>query len=338
MACASLHLLLARPQPSFLLTHFPSTPHPTPDLLPQRSSHFTGLLGSLSTLGWRVDKGKKLEFSKFASQVSSIASYPNAKNSPAVGLSCKHLASAVYKAASAGKFPLILGGDHSVGIGSLAGILRARPDCKVIWVDAHADLNTPTMSPSGNMHGMPVGLLLEEMNVDHDKIAGLEWLARDWKGDEVWPAYGEGERPPRLAKDNIVYVGLRDVDSEERKAIRDLRIKHFTMYDIDNVGIGRVMQMAIDYLGGEGSSSPIHLSYDIDAVDPESAPATGTRVRGGLTYREAHFVAERVYNCGRLGSADLVELNPSLSDEAGASETVELGMQIITSMMGKSII
>lgn len=137
---------------------------------------------------------------------------------------------------------------------------------------------------------------------------------------------------------SIVYVGLRDVDFEERVLIKELGIKTFTMTDIDRYGIGAVMDMAITSLLKKDPTRPIHLSYDIDAVDPLLAPATGTAVRGGLTYREAHYIAEAAASSGHLASADLVELNPQLSDPAGAKETVEVGLQILTSLMGKSII
>jgi arginase len=124
----------------------------------------------------------------------------------------------------------------------------------------------------------------------------------------------------------------------ERRWIRDLGIKAFTMYDIDHYGIGGVMDRVFEHLLKDDPDRPLHLSYDIDAIDPVLAPATGTAVRGGLTYREAHFVAEAVAHTGNLASADIVELNPSLSDDDGADDTIELGLQIITSFMGKSII
>jgi len=252
-----------------------------------------------------------------------------AKNSTLVGLGARALADVVEKKIREGRFPLILGGDHSIGIGSLAGILKARPNTGVIWVDAHADLNTPDISESGNMHGMPVGILMKGMMEDHNSIPGLEWLGGD----------GESRKsPPRLSPKSIVYVGLRDVDAAERSIIRKLGIKAYTMHDIDHYGIGRIMDMTLKYLLKDDPNRPLHLSYDIDAVDPTQAPATGTTVRGGLTFREAHFVAEIVARSGALASAEMVELNPTLSDGKGAQETVDLGLQILTSLMGKSII
>lgn len=209
-------------------------------------------------------------------------------------------------------------------MGSLTGILRARPNTGIIWVDAHADLNTPDTSGSGNMHGMPIGLLLDHPkgSYDHSKLPGFEFLI-------------DG---PRISPDQIVYVGLRDVDPAERLWIRELGIKAFSMFDIDHYGIGGVMDRALEHLLKDDPDRPLHLSYDIDAVDPVLAPATGTTVRGGLSFREAHFVAEFVAQSGNLASAEIVEFNPNLSDDDGADDTIELGVQIVTSIMGKSII
>jgi len=256
-------------------------------------------------------------------------------------LSCKALAEVTYSKSEKGLFPLTLGGDHSVALGSLAGVLRSRPNTGVIWVDAHADLNTPWISDSGNMHGMPIGLLMDEMfpeGCDRTDIPGLSWLDESWEGDDSWPAYSADDPPPRLRPNDIVYVGLRDVDQKEREAIKRLGIHHYTMYDIDRYGVGEVMEKATRHLFKNDPARPVHLSYDIDAVDPAQAPATGTAVRGGLTYREAHFIAEFACSTGQLASADIVELNPTLSDQQGADDTTELGFQLITSMMGKSII
>ena len=242
-----------------------------------------------------------------------------------VGAGTKALAELVESILKLGRFPLILGGDHSIGIGSLAGILRARPDTGVIWVDAHADLNTPSSSESGNMHGMPLAIMMKELVPDRSVIPGFEWLE-------------EGTSPPRLSPNSLVYVGLRDIDKAERQFIRHLGIKTFTMYDIDHLGIGRVMDLALEHLLKSDTDRPIHLSYDIDAVDPMHAPATGTAVRGGLTWREAHFVAEHVVKSGALASAEIVEVNAALSDGHGASATVELGHQLVNALLGEAML
>ena len=277
-----------------------------------------GLLQKLSALSWRVQDLGDLDFHSTTTVPPgrSENSKGNAKNRHQVGAGTHKLAVAVEDTLRQGQFPLILGGDHSVGIGSLAGILRVRPETGVLWIDAHADLHTPATSESGNMHGMPVGMNMEGLLTD--PVEGFEWLA-DY---------------PKLKPNQLVYVGLRDVDVAERKLIHSLGIHAYTMTEVDRYGIGQVMEMALQHLAGR----PLHLSYDIDAVDPVLAPATGTAVRGGLTFREAHFVAEAAAATGDLASAEVVELNPTLANEAGADDTVELGLQIITSLMGKSII
>ena len=278
----------------------------------------------LTSLGWRVEDLPDLDFNMKDKVSPDMRDPPNAKNCALVGYGASKLADAVEKSIRDGRFPLVLGGDHSIGVGSLSGILRVRPNVGVIWVDAHADLNTPATSGSGNMHGMPIGLLMDHPteSVDVSTLPGFEFLI-------------DG---PRLSPDQIVYIGLRDVDPTERRWIRELGIKAFTMYDIDHYGIGGVMDKTFEHLFKDDPNRPLHLSYDIDAVDPVLAPATGTTVRGGLTYREAHFVGEAVAQSGNLSSAEIVELNPTLSHGAGGDETFELGLQLITSFMGKSII
>jgi arginase len=281
-----------------------------------------GLRSMLTALGWRVEDLPDLDFEKVPRASVECGYHGNARNPEIVGPVTKLLADLVQDKLTQGRFPLILGGDHSIGIGSLAGIMRVRPETGVIWVDAHADLNTPDTSDTGNMHGMPVGMMMRGVGSESAAVPGFQWLS------DV----------PKLSPDSVVYVGLRDVDPAERKVIHSLGIAAFTMHEIDRYGIGKVMDMALDHLLSKDPNRPLHLSYDIDAVDPVLAPATGTAVRGGLTFREAHYVAEAVAMTGNLASADIVELNPSLSHDDGAEETVELGLQIITSFMGKSII
>jgi len=271
-----------------------------------------GLRAVLSDLGWSIQDHGNMEM--------PVASHDDAsavmKNQSAVGEINKLVMDKIYNATSGGAFHLLLGGDHSIGCGAIAGILKARPDTGIVWVDAHSDINTPACSPSGNAHGMPVALNIPSLNPEPASMAGLEWLT------------------PSLSPDQIVYIGLRDVDKHERKIIQDLGIAAYTMHDIDRHGIGLVMQEALSKLEGR----PLHMSYDIDAVDPGDAPATGTVVRGGLTFREALYVAESVAMTGQLGSMDMVEVNPSLSDDEGAAVTAELALKIIGAAMGSTIL
>ena len=176
---------------------------------------------------------------------------------------------------------------------------------------------------------MPLGLMMKEIIPDRRVIPGLEWMENETD---------DGSSPPRLAPDSLVYVGLRDIDQAERRFIKQLGIKTFTMYDIDHLGIGRVMDLSLEHLLKNNPDRPLHISYDIDAVDPLHAPATGTAVIGGLTWREAHFVAEYVVKSGSLASAEIVEVNHTLSDGDGADATLEMGYNLIKAFLGQSIL
>lgn len=239
---------------------------------------------------------------------------------PAVGNGLRQIKEIYEQKASEGKFCLVLGGDHTIGAGSLAGLLSVHPDAGIIWVDAHADINTPEVSGSGNMHGMPISFLMKGL-VDTSKIPGLEWLASG----------------PTMNPDQLVYIGLRDVDAPERRIIRELGIKAFTMQEVDRFGIGKTMEMALDHLCAK-QQRPLHMSYDIDAVDPLLAPSTGTKVRGGLTWREAHYVAEAAAETNLLCGLDMVEVNPTLSPGSGAQLTVDMALLLIASALGNRII
>ncbi|KAF3923228.1 Arginase-1 [Orbilia brochopaga] len=230
-----------------------------------------------------------------------------------------------YAQAKEGRMVLTLGGDHSIAIGSISGVargIRERLDkpLAVIWVDAHADINTFQTSPSGNVHGMPVAFLTGLCK--HDIFS---WL----KDEHLIP----------LTK--LVYIGLRDVDSGEKKILRENKIKAFSMHDIDRHGIGKVIDMALEYIGDD---IPIHLSFDVDALDPVHAPSTGTPVRGGLTLREGDFICESLHETGRLVGMDLVEVNPMiLAKDGGAdtwqvTETVRTGCSLVRCALGESLL
>jgi len=254
----------------------------------------SGVVRALSKVGWRVnDTGDVPVLPPSEAEHRADEAYmrehsANSRNASAVGRMLSSLAQRTEKAASDGDFVLTVGGDHSVALGTLFGVLKARPDTGVLWVDAHADLHTPLSSESGNMHGMPVGILMADDSV-RCKIPGFEWL----RGG------------PRLRPSQIVYIGCRDLDLAERKQIRAQNIKCFTMFEVDKYGVGSVVEQALKHLG---PTCPLHLSYDIDAVDPEHAPSTGTVVRGGFNFREAHYIAEAIAESTRLCSMDLVEI------------------------------
>ncbi|CAB1335670.1 unnamed protein product [Coregonus sp. 'balchen'] len=218
-----------------------------------------------------------------------------------VGRANKLLSSAVSNAVGAGHTTIVLGGDHSLAIGSVEGHAQQCPDLCLIWVDAHADINTPLTSPSGNLHGQSVAFMLKELQNKMPELPGFSWM-----------------KPFHSAKD-LVYIGLRDVDPGEYDILKDLGVQYFTMRDIDRLGIQRVMEVTFDHLLSR-KQRPIHLSFDIDAMDPSLAPATGTPVNGGL-----------------LSVMDLVEVNPALGASREAVEiTASMAVDVIASSLGQT--
>ncbi|HMD01507.1 MAG TPA: arginase [Candidatus Baltobacteraceae bacterium] len=225
----------------------------------------------------------------------------NAKYLPIILSVCDELAHLVEETIRAEGFPLVLGGDHSIAIGTLAGVARARKrQPGLIWVDAHGDINTAMTSPSGNVHGMPVSIALEEHSI---------------------------------APDRTVLVGLRDVDAGERKRIKELGVRAYSMSEIDRLGMERVMEEALAIVSAGPLS--VHVSFDMDGIDPAEAPGVGTAVRGGITYREAHLAMEMVAAARVLGSLEITEINPILDDR---NRTAQLAVELILSALGKTIL
>ncbi|XP_045699818.1 arginase-1 isoform X2 [Phyllostomus hastatus] len=181
----------------------------------------------------------------------------------------------------------------SLAIGSISGHAKVHPDLCVIWVDAHTDINTPQTTTSGNLHGQPVSFLLKELKGKIPDVPGLSWVT------------------PCISAKDIVYIGLRDVDPGEHYLLKTLGIKYFSMTEVDKLGIGKVMEETLSYLLGR-KKRPIHLSFDVDGLDPSVTPATGTPVPGGLTYREGLYITEEIYKTGLLSGLDIMEVNPSL--------------------------
>jgi arginase len=240
--------------------------------------------------------------------------YTNAKYLSEVRGVCMHLSKAVAAVMAKKKVPVVLGGDHSIAIGTLAGIYkgRKRREAGVIWLDAHGDYNTPDITPSGNIHGM--------------SLAISSGLGGKWFPQPVWPK--NAVDPSRIA-----IVGGRNFDSEERKSLRKNGIRVFSMADIDRLGMQEVMDQAIRVASANDDS--YHVSFDMDVVDPADAPGVGTPVRGGITYREAHLAMEMVYESGSMESLEVVEVNPILDQH---NATAELAVELILSSMGKKII
>jgi arginase len=215
-----------------------------------------------------------------------------------------------------GALPIVLGGDHSLGAGSVAAAAahyRKRGEkVGVIWVDAHGDMNRPETSDSGNVHGMPLAALLGAEPAELARIGG---------------------DTPAIDADHTVLVGIRNLDEVEKQLVRDSKVHVFTMKDIDRLGISQVMDRALA-IACQGTAG-VHVSFDMDVCDPSIAPGVGTPVKGGLDYREAHLVMEMVAESGRLTSLDLVEVNPTLDLR---NQTAELGTELAMSALGKKIL
>jgi arginase len=224
---------------------------------------------------------------------------------------CDRLSALVAEAAGRGALPLVLGGDHSVALGSLVGMAKVRGAGGVVWIDAHGDLNTPATSPSGNVHGMV--------------LAAALGLAGDAFTRDGWPL-------PAVAPGKLALVGVRSLDDGERDLLRTLDAKVFTMSEVDRIGVEPCMREAIAHAAG---AAFLHLSLDLDAVDPDYAPGVGTPVRGGLSYREAHLAMETVAESGLIDSMDVVEVNPILDRE---NMTGELAVELICSALGQRIL
>ena len=215
-----------------------------------------------------------------------------------------------------GRLPLILGGDHSLSIGTVSGVARhyrrQGGSIGLIWVDAHGDMNRPETTPSGNVHGMVLAIL---MGRGHERLVAIS-----------------GEQPA-VRPENVTLVGARDLDPGERELIAELGVRVFTMSDIDERGVARCMDEAL--ARARDGTAGFHVSFDLDVLDPQVAPGVGTPVTGGLTYREAHLVCEKVARNGGLVSLEVVELNPVLDDR---NHTANLAVGLVASALGKKIL
>ncbi len=229
---------------------------------------------------------------------------------------CQEVAHRLYRTLEEGVFPVSLGGDHSIAIGTLAGVAKFHHDRKrvigCIWIDAHGDMNTPESSPSGNVHGMPFAATLGH---------GSEALTR---------IFGYA---PKLEPKNCVLIGVRDLDSRERRLVKESAVNTFTMRDIDEQGMRTVMEKSIDLAGRR--TAGFAVSFDMDVVDPEYAPGVGTPVPGGITFREAHLAMEIIADSKKMVSIEVVEVNPIIDV---MNKTAVLGVGLLTSALGKKIL
>ena len=269
-----------------------------------------GIIPRLESLGYEViDRGDI----SCASMATADQGDPSARFLSHVVADSELLATAVEAAARQGRFPLVIGGDHSVAIGTLGGLASVEPRQGLLWVDAHADFNTPESSPSGNIHGMPVAAILGQGPNDLVDVAGVS---------------------PKALEDHTVIVGLRSVDEVESERLRESNITYFTMHDIDMNGLAAIVDESLRVLTADGVEH-VHLSFDADAIDPRHAPGTGTPVVGGLTYRESHLMMELLAEADIITSAEFTEVNPILDDQ---NHTAELIVELIASLAGKRVV
>jgi arginase len=236
---------------------------------------------------------------------------PQARFLPDIKRACERIARLVSGVTRERKVPIVLGGDHSVAIGTLGAMASVHGPGGVLWFDAHGDLNTPETSPSGNVHGMPLGAALG--------------LAADTFASEAWPL-------PALDPQHVALVGIRSLDEGERELVKELGIAVHTMSDLDRKGIEPVVREALERMVG---APFVHVSLDMDVVDPDVAPGVGTPVRGGLSYREAHLALELISESGLAGSLEVVEVNPILDRANG---TAELAVELVASALGARIL
>ncbi|GGK31298.1 arginase [Caldalkalibacillus thermarum] len=222
------------------------------------------------------------------------------------------LADRVSEIVAGGSFPLILGGDHSIAIGTIAGVARHYKRLGVIWFDAHGDLNTGETSPSGNIHGMSLAVSL---GIGHERLTGI------------------GGYAPKIKPENVVIIGVRELDEGEKHLIREIGLKVYTMHEVDRLGMTRVMEEAISHVtqGTDG----VHLSLDLDGLDPHDAPGVGTPVIGGLTYRESHLAMEMLAEADIITSAEFVEVNPILDH---SNKTAKVAVALMGSLFGEKLL
>jgi arginase len=273
-----------------------------------------GLEARLEALGHKVTDGGNIRVEIAETQAFGKK---NARYLKQIAETCAHTAEAVVKTLEDGMIPLVLGGDHSLAAGSVSGVAefhrRKKEKIGVLWIDAHTDINTPSSSPSGNVHGMPLAALL---GLGPEPLGNL---------------FGYS---PKIAPENTVLIGVRDIDAAERENIRRAGVTEvYTMRDIDERGMRAVMEEALR-AAGRGTAG-YHVSLDMDWIDPEDAPGVGTPVRGGATYREAHLAMEIVADHGRMLSLEIVEVNPVIDEH---NRTADLAVELACSAFGKKIL
>lgn len=276
---------------------------------------YAGLLEHMTRLGCQVEDGGNIqtpERDQHSVRAHRWVESPvgGLRHLPEVVAVCRSIYEVSQSCCGTAEFPIFMGGDHSIAIGTVSGSACAGP-LGLIWIDAHGDFNTPDTSPSGNIHGMPVAALIGR---GHPDLIDL------------------GHPGPKLRPQEIAMIGIRDLDAPEREALAGAGIHVYTMRDVDELGVATVARRALSHLN---HLQRIHVSLDMDAVDPDVAPGVGTPVPGGLTYREAHLLMEILAESGKTTSMDVVEINPILDD---GNRTAELAVDLIASLLGQRIL
>ena len=271
------------------------------------------LNGRLAELGYEVED---LGNVAVVQRESHPEGHAHARFLPQITETCTRLAELVKRVLEENKLPLVLGGDHSIAVGTVAGVSKHYRDRNeklgMVWIDAHTDMNTPDTTPSGNVHGMPLACCIGRGPGELTRIFGYS---------------------PKIDPANVALVGVRSVDEKERDNVQKSGVHAFTMRDIDERGMRSVIEQSIDI--AMSGTIGFHVSLDLDAVDPREAPGVGTPVRGGITYREAHLAMETLNDTGRMTSMEVVEVNPVIDE---ANRTAILAVELVMSAMGKRIL
>ncbi len=270
---------------------------------------YAGLIEELEELGFSVRDYGDISINRSINRNTKIE---NLENLHEVIHASEELQKVVEEIQEEDSFPLILGGDHSISIGSIAGMSKRHQNLGVIWYDAHVDLNTEKTSPSGNIHGMPLAV---NLGIGHPMLTNIAGYA------------------PKIKPENIIIIGARSIDAGERELIKEQGIKVYTMHEIDRLGMTTVMQETIDYFSER--TDGVHLSLDLDGIDPLDAPGVGTPVLGGITYRESHLALEMLAESQLITSAEFVEVNPILDHK---NQTADVAVALITSLVGKKLL
>jgi arginase len=272
---------------------------------------YAGIVERLQKLKYEIEDLGDIEIGRPELQKKENESDHNLKNLKEVAEASEKLSAAVSNVVKEERFPLVFGGDHSIAIGTLAGLSKHYHNLGVIWYDAHGDLNTSDTSPSGNIHGMPLAVSL---GIGHSRLTEIEGYT------------------PKVKPENIVIIGARSLDEGEKELIREKGIKVYTMHEIDRLGMTKVMEEAISYISK--NTDGVHLSLDLDGLDPHDAPGVGTPVLGGISYRESHLAMEMLAESDILTSAEFVEVNPILDER---NKTATVAVALMGSLFGEKL-